>query len=84
MAWAAWGDCSTSCGDGVQQSVRECEAHTSDECPGSDTKTRTCNIQECTGKATDKNVTTNLIDHMGSVVKVGEFVAAPSYPQVQG
>ena len=42
--WVDWGECSKTCGGGVQKSHRECLT----KCNGSDTRSQACNEQECT------------------------------------
>ncbi|XP_061462058.1 A disintegrin and metalloproteinase with thrombospondin motifs 4 isoform X2 [Rhineura floridana] len=49
--WGPWGECSRSCGGGVQYSTRECNKpvprNGGKYCEGKRTQYRSCNIQDC-------------------------------------
>lgn len=49
--WTDWSSCSTTCGDGVQQSTRACDnpapVSNGKQCDGEGTQTKTCKLMEC-------------------------------------
>jgi hypothetical protein len=49
--WKQWGQCSRSCGGGVQKSLRDCDnptpANGGKYCVGQRERYRPCNIQDC-------------------------------------
>ena len=47
-SWAAWTECSVSCGGGVKEMRRECL--NGSKCVGANTKLELCNEKECPGK----------------------------------
>ena len=53
--WSSWGDCSTTCGIGVQQRIRQCNQptprHGGDDCThlGPAQASQSCNLGKCPG-----------------------------------
>ena len=49
--WGVWGECSTTCAEGVQNRTRECFGmeHGGTACEGEPSQTRECNERECPG-----------------------------------
>ncbi|CAI2357389.1 unnamed protein product [Caenorhabditis sp. 36 PRJEB53466] len=43
--WAEWSDCSTTCGQGTQKRIRECD--TANECTGPSEEMRFCQVASC-------------------------------------
>lgn len=49
--WGPWGDCSRTCGGGVQYTMRECDnpvpKNGGKYCEGKRVRYRSCNIEDC-------------------------------------
>lgn len=50
--WAGWGECSLSCGGGIQTRFRDCNGpfHGGANCTGPDESSQACNTQPCPGQ----------------------------------
>lgn len=50
MSWGSWGECSVTCGGGIQLRNRSCDGpyYNGEECKGSEGKKR-CNSHHCPG-----------------------------------
>jgi len=55
--WSDFGECSKSCGEGVERRERQCNnpapAHGGSDCVGPSSESRSCKDKECPGKVLD-------------------------------
>lgn len=58
--WSPFGDCSVTCGGGIQERSRVCNSPPPDfggaDCIGDSTETQDCGIDPCIGKKLDRTV----------------------------
>ena len=52
-AWGSWQHCSATCGEGLEERVRQCDSpppvHRGAYCEGDGVERRRCKLQECPG-----------------------------------